>query len=225
MNLAFYTCFYGSDNNSAFKIPDIPSLTHDCYYYTNNAKILNLIKKTKWIEIYDNKQVNDDPIESCMEAKHVKVLPHMYEELKHYEYLCFMDSKLGRINEKFIEGIINDFFIEQNFALLLREHWFIHNSVWDEYYESMKQNRYKCESDKYIKYINNQIDAGLKDNTINHCACGLLIRNMKHEKIVDINETWYDHIRECGIQDQISFFFVKQMFEGNVHSFEDIPFV
>ena len=34
LNLAFYTCFYGSINNVAFKIPEIPSLKYKCYYYT-----------------------------------------------------------------------------------------------------------------------------------------------------------------------------------------------
>jgi hypothetical protein len=27
-----------------------------------------------------------------------------------------------------------------------------------------------------------------------------------------INEEWYKNILECGIQDQVSFFFVKQLF-------------
>ena len=39
--------------------------------------------------------------------------------------------------------------------------------------------------------------------------------NMKHNKINTINTTWYQHIKECGIQDQISFFFVKQLFNDS----------
>jgi hypothetical protein len=52
-----------------------------------------------------------------------------------------------------------------------------------------------------------------------------VIRNMKHEKIQKINNTWYNHIQECGIQDQISFFFVKQLFEGCIYPFTEIPFL
>ena len=44
MNLAFYTYFYGSDNNVAFKIPVIPSLKYNCYYYTNNKTMIEKIK-------------------------------------------------------------------------------------------------------------------------------------------------------------------------------------
>ncbi len=48
---------------------------------------------------------------------------------------------------------------------------------------------------------------------------------MKHEIINELNNTWYKHILECGIQDQISFFFVKQLFEPFIHPFTEIPFV
>lgn len=40
MNLAFYTCFYGSDVNTSFKIPEIPSLKYNCYYFTKNHSMI-----------------------------------------------------------------------------------------------------------------------------------------------------------------------------------------
>lgn len=224
MDLAFYTYFYGSNNNSAFKIPVIPSTKYNCYYYTNNITIFDKLKNTKWIGIYHDIQTNDDLIESCMAGKHVKTSPHKYDELKNYTYLCFLDSKLEAINETFVEEFIIKYFINNNYALLLREHFFIKNSVVKEYNESMKQERYKLEGDKYRKYIQNQVNLGLSANTPHHAACGFLIRNMKHTKINKINETWYKHIQECGIQDQISFFFVKQLFRGYIHFFTEIPF-
>lgn len=225
MNLAFYTCFYGNNNNLAFKIPEIPSLKYNCYYYTNNKIILEMLKLTKWIYIYDDKPVSDALIESCMISKHIKTSPHEYKELKEYDYTCFLDSKLQKIDEKFVEKFIDKYFLKQNYALLLREHPFIYSSVWNEYNESMLQERYRIESQKYKNYINKQISNGLSEITKHHCACGLLIRNMKHEKINEINTVWYKHIEECGIQDQISFFFVKQLFDGYIYSFTEIPFL
>lgn len=225
MNLAFYTYFYGSNNNPAFKIPETPSLKYKCYYYTNSLFILELLKNTNWIGIFDNKPTNDDIIESCMVGKHIKTKPNEYFELSNYDYLCFLDSKLAKVNETFVEEFINKYFIEQNYALLLREHWFIHNNVWNEYNECMKQHRYTLESDKYKNYINNQTKNGLSEVTKNHCACGFLIRNMKHSKINELNNTWYQHIQECGIQDQISFFFVKQLFNDDILSFTENPFL
>jgi hypothetical protein len=225
-NLAFYTYFFGSNNNPAFNIPELPSLQYNCYYYTNNMDIIEQIKNTKWIGIYDEKPTVDDLIESCMVGKHIKSMPHEYQELNGYDYLCFLDSKLDKVSETFVENYIYKYFIEQNYALLLRKHWFINNKVWDEYNESMGQHRYRIESEKYKSYITNQLKNGLSDNVPNHCACGFLIRNMKHEKMIEINTTWYKHIQECGIQDQISFFFVKQLFNSEyILPFIEIPFV
>lgn len=184
------------------------------------------LQNTDWIGIYHDKQTKDDVIESCMVGKHIKAMPHEYNELKDYDYLCYMDSKLELVSETFVEEFIVKYFIEQNYALLLREHWYIHNNVWNEYNDSMMyHHRYRLESEKYQEYIKNQVNNGLSDITEHHCATGLLIRNMKHEKMIDLNTTWYEHIQQCGIQCQISFFFVKQLFDGYIHSFTDNPFV
>jgi hypothetical protein len=206
-------------------IPELPSLKYKCYYYTNNETIFNNLKHTNWIGIYDNKPTNDDLIESCMVGKHIKVMPHEYTELNEYDYLCFLDSKLEKVSEEFVENFITKYFIKQNYALLIRKHWFINDNIWNEYNQSMLQERYSIEREKYKIYIVNQIKAGLSETTHQHCACGFLIRNMKHDKINTINTTWYQHIKECGIQDQISFFFVKQLFNDYIYPFTEIPFV
>ena len=225
LNLAFYTYFYGSNQNASFKIPSIPSLHYKCYYYTNNKTLIKQLNKTKWIGIYDDKPTHDDEIESCMVGKHIKTMPHKYKELKNYDYLCYLDSKLNKVSEKFVEKMINKYCIQQNYALLLREHWHVHDNVWNEYNLSMRQDRYVKQSHQYRKYIQKQIDNGLSETVKKHCACGFLIRNMKHPHMVDINTTWYKHIQECGIQDQISFFFVQQLFPKDIHAFTEIPFV
>ena len=142
-NLAFYTYFYGSDHNPAFKIPELPSLKYKCYYYTNNQSIFGMLKDTNWIGIYIDISINDDLIQSCMIGKYLKTMPQEYNELKEYDYLCFLDSKLDKVNEQFVEYFIHKYFIENNYALLLRKHWFIQDNVWNEYHESMKQNNIK----------------------------------------------------------------------------------
>lgn len=222
-NLAFYTCFYGSNENVAFQIPEVPSVKYNCYYYTNNTHMMKLLKNTNWIGILDDNPTTDDLIESCRVGKEVKVLPENFKELKNYHYTCFLDSKLAKVSETFVESYINQFFIEKNYALILRTHWFIGGNVWDEYDEST-QPRYLIEKEKYKAYILKRIENGLSETTATHCACGFLIRNMQHEQTKLINNTWYEHIQECGIQDQISFFFVKQLFSNYIHSFTKNPF-
>lgn len=73
-NLAFYTYFYGTDSNEAFKIPELSSLKYKCYYYTNNIIIIELLKATEWIAIYDEKLMTDDLVQSSMVGKHLKVM-------------------------------------------------------------------------------------------------------------------------------------------------------
>ena len=51
---------------------------------------------------------------------------------------------------------------------------------------------------------------------------------MKHPDIIKINESWYSHIQECGMQCQISFFFAKQPYQDVIMGVDDIfnkPFV
>jgi hypothetical protein len=234
-DLAFYTYFYGGNNNIAFTIPKIPSFKYKCYYYTNNKSLYDMLQHTHWISIFVDKPTKDDvktttyyeqkSIESCMAGKHIKAVPEDFQELKEHDYLCFLDSKLDKINDAFIEQHIQTYFIEKNYALLLREHPFIKNSVWQEYEVSMHQERYRLESQSYKTYINNQLNTGLKDEINQHCTTNLLLRNMKHEKINDLNNTWYAHIQECGIQCQISFFFVKQLFDDCIFPFAESPFI
>jgi len=224
-SLAFYTCFYGANNNIAFKIPDVPSDTYDCYYYTNNLDLLKEIKKTKWKGVYDNKEVYTDSNLSAMQSKYVKSVPHKVSPLNNYDYTCYLDSKLAKVSEEFVIKSIEEHFIKGSYALLLREHEFIKDNVWNEYNESMKQERYKKESDKIKSYIYKQLKEGLSEKTDKHCQTGLLLRNMKHSKISEINDTWYAHIQECGIQCQVSFFFVKHGFNEYILPFSENPFV
>jgi hypothetical protein len=187
--------------------------------------MIKQLENTNWIGIFHDCPTNDDLIESCMVGKHIKTMPHEYAELKSYDYLCFLDSKLNNVNEKFVENFINKYFIQQNYALLLRQHWFVNNYVIDEYTESMKQYRYQLQDTKIKNYISNQAKRGLSLVTPNHCACHFLIRNMKHEKMIQINTEWFNHVQECGIQDQISFFFVKQLFNDIIYPFTESPFL
>ena len=87
-----------------------------------------------------------------------------------------------------------------------------------------KSHVLKCIFLKIKNYISNQAKRGLSLVTPTHCACCFLIRNMKHEKMIQINTEWFNHVQECGIQDQISFFFVKQLFNDCIYPFTELPY-
>ena len=232
MNIAYYTYFYGSDDNQAFSIPDIPSTKYPCFYFTNNRSMFNTLENTPWIGIFIDKPTTDDIIQSNMEGKHVKVLPHEYKELRDFDYTVMFDSKAGLINEGFVEGAIQTLFVNNTFAMTMREHWFYQNrkkdeyeSIWNEYEVAMQCDRYKIQKDQYKSYIDEQLSRGFSHKTKDHCACGFIIRNMKHPKIKVIDYTWYSHVLQCGIEDQISFFFAKQPFMDYIYSFRDNPYL
>ena len=217
LNLAFYTYFFGTNDNPAFAIPNVPYLKYKCYYYTNNKTIFEKLKETEWICIFIDIEFKDDVFEPNMYGKHLKAMPQEYQELKDYDYLCFFDSKINNLNVNFIEDNIHKYFIDDNKALILRLHEFITGyNVWSEFYLSMHQPRYHIDHDKYLNYINKQLNIGFNAEDYYHCNTGFLIRNMKHTKIIELNSTWYNHIQECGIQCQISFFFIKQLFKDYI---------
>ena len=221
--IAFYTVFIGSNKNIAFKSTQIPSNFYDCYYYTNNKEIIESLKDTKWIIKYIDNKITDDEIKSCMDAKHVKILPNLYNELNKYEYTVFFDNKLvinSNIHE--IEKLIDTKMV--NKSMLLRRHEFIKPNVLDEYKESMKQARYQKQNLQYMNYINSQVSNGLSLTTKDHFRCGFIIRKNSSPVVKEINETWYKHLNDCGIQDQISFFFVKQLFPNDIGIIEHKEF-
>jgi hypothetical protein len=220
LNLCFYTYFYGSDNNISYKIPPIPSSKYKCYYYTNNKILLEKLKNTKWIGVYDSVNTTDDMIDSAMKSKRVKALPQLYSNLNTYDYTVMYDSKYMLINELVIEELIETYCINNNYALLIRKHPFI-NDVFGEFNESLKQERYLIQKEKMLNYINKQLNNGLKEKTGNHSATGFIIRNMKHPEINNINNTWYTHILDCGIECQISFFFVTQLYIDYIYTFDN----
>jgi hypothetical protein len=225
LNLAFYTYFIGSDNNPAFLIPVMPTLKYKCYYYTNNKTIFERLKDTNWIRIFIDIETTDDIYESNMFGKHLKAMPHEYKEIKDYDYLCYLDNKLPELSDEFIENHIQKYFINDKYALILRQHPILNNYIWSEYTLSMYQPRYKNDCNRYFNYIVNQMSSGkFVDEDKYHCTCSFLLRNMKHEKIIELNSTWYNHIQECGIQDQISFFFVKQLFADYILPIKERPF-
>jgi hypothetical protein len=211
--LAFYTVFVGSDNNPSFMIPEVPSEKYESYYFTNNKNILKKIEDTKWIPVYLEIDETDDEIYSCMKAKDVKILTHKFEQLRDYQYTCFLDSKLPKVSETIVQRLIYKFFILEDSAMALRRsNIVLEANVYKEFDESMKQSRYVRQAERYKEYIEEQKEKGFSTVTDDHFACGFIIRNMRHPKVKEINETWYEHLKNCGIQDQISFFFAKQKF-------------
>lgn len=207
-NLAFYTVFTGNLDTSGYHIPQIQK-GYDNYFYTNNEQLFEILNDSAWIPRLIKEKTGDDYISSTMDSKRLKVNPFLTEELPEYDFTCFRDTKIDTISLPKILNIIKD----GSYAMALREHWFVKPRVLDEFKESMLQPRYESQKEQILAYIYKMQSNGLTLETSYHLACGFILRNMRHKNVRKIGETWQEHINECGIQDQISMFFVKQLFD------------
>ena len=53
-----------------------------------------------------------------------------------------------------------------------------------------------------------------------HFQCGFLLYNLKHPQCTAIQNIWMSHIQRCGIQDQISMYYVAQRFPNSIGEFK-----
>lgn len=206
--IAFYTVFCGDNSNIANRIP-APPKDKDCYFFSNNKETLGKAQLAKWTPVYLNIPIKNNDIQSAMDSKHLKACPHLYPDLAKYHYTVYLDSKLNVEYNKVIT-LINKY---RNYPFMMRRHEFLSGSVHNEFNLAMDQPRYLAQKEQYQQYIKDQTNAGLQDTTPDHLQTGFIIRNMQHPITSKIGETWHSHIQKCGIECQISFYFVKQLFE------------
>ena len=225
MKIAFYSCFFGNDTNDRNRIPKCPSLHNDCYFFTNNPNTYSALENTGWKGVYlgDKIPVKSNATESAMDAKHLKACPYMYKELQNYDATCYIDSSLTITSLSQIITMAEETFKYSNYWMIIARHPFI-SETWlpsarNEFNNAMLQPRYAVERENYEKYMSEQIASGLLETDDIHFATGFIIRKNCMEAR-HLGEIWYHHIKMCGIECQISFFFVQQMFKGGIYGIE-----
>lgn len=215
--LAYYTCFFGDINNMSFLIPKLPSTEHDCYYFTNNHTMYGLLMNTDFIPVLVDYAINCDSNElDIMKSKHVKCNLFDLNLLNSYEYICWFDNKLEVFHEN-IEATVNELQNSEQ-SIVLVKHPFCekYNNIWDEYNLSISSEKYKREAEKYVNYINAMINNGYKqENKGYYPYSGLFIRkNNQISKSFSLD--WFNNIGQCGIQCEISLFFVLQDYNDKI---------
>jgi len=209
--LAYYTCYFGGISNYSRLIPPIPSLKNDCYYFTNDKDIYNRLENTRWIRVLLDIPIHNCHVKDSMEPKFIRCCPHLFDQLKNYEYLCWFDSKIKVFEDKVDELV--DILSKGDKCIVLTKHPYSNkfNSVWDEFNLAMEYDKYRAQKDQNIAYINKQLANGFSDKiNIHYCATWTLKKMCK--KTEEFGELWYENIKECGIECQISLQFVQQKF-------------
>lgn len=209
-NLAVYTTYCGTNQNTTFcgkHYTNYPS-----YFISNNQGALETAEQKGWIPLYlEGYEPVDDPIISATQAKVAKALPHRFPELAEYDFLFYSDDKY-KISEELIPGLAASLRANRS-PLAMKHHPWLPANVLYEYTESLFQKRYCDQRQMMMEYITSQLREGLKLEAKNHYTTMCILRDMRHPDAQNINEAWFSHIGQCGIECQISFFFIAQLFQ------------
>lgn len=215
--LCYYTCYFGGDKNYSKMIPFMPSQIYDCFFYTNNREIYDLLEcgagsvsGKKYIAIF----VDDPPIFNCIvldafSSKEYKTSPDCFSELSGYEYTCWFDTKLDVYEDKVLIAIES---MESEHKLIcMTKHPYsdTFTTVWDEYNLAIQYDKYNSEKEKYSAFILDKIANGFSEHISIHYTTSFILRKMC-EETGNIGELWYEYICKCGINCQISFDFIAQ---------------
>ena len=220
--LAFYSCMIGSVANPRYLFPELPSRDFPCFMFSNNKSYLSQLqeKNGQWncILVEDTNGINiEDQVECAMLSKYYKSCPYSLEQLQEYKYTCYFDTTL-LVDEQKVLRYIQEILPYSNYKWITTPHPFLSACVWNEYREAMLQERYRRDSDKYRRYIETKIEEGWKDTMRCHYATGFHIRE-NCDIVREICEEWYTEIKKCGIECQISFFFIAQKWERIIGSY------
>ena len=207
-NTAIYSCYYGPDSEKTFLQKEYEGF--DCYFVTNNKSVADQAHKKKWTVIFDNLEISDSKSVNAFNSKKVKCMPHIYSELKKYKYLIYVDDKKvfdpNLLLKYGLKSLNNDG------SLSLRLHPSNYTNIWCEFGMALLQERYRINKSIMYDYINNMLSLGYKEYGDIYWT-SLIIRDMSHYDTFKINELWYKEVVKCGIECQISFFFIAQNFK------------
>jgi hypothetical protein len=209
--VAIYSTYMGKSNNKTFKRRKIDK-TIDHYFISNNRQILDSAQEDGWHCIELNLPESGNRILSAQQSKIAKALPHLFPQLNQYDYSLYVDDKID-----FNSALLWDWIplIEaKEGMIMIRCHPDLKNNVLNEFATSMIQARYQAQKEQMAEYISRKVDQGYQLRVDKMYWTSAILRNMKHPRINEFNEFWYDEIVSCGIECQISFDFVAQKYSG-----------
>jgi hypothetical protein len=226
ISLAYYTVSTGDNDNAATVVKDAPSRVFDCYFFTDNEQTRDAAARRGWKAVMIDGPPVRDAIGSCMKSKSLRTRPQLQRELQSYRYLVMIDSKIvHEVHDVRTLQVIAS--LQPNKSIVHRQHFGFAKppySVWAEFDLSMEQERYRLQANQMRHYINTMTAAGYNATKVDaHLMGGYIIRDMRHPQTAGIGDIWYQNILSCGIQDQISLFFVHQMFHDAFHVIPPYP--
>lgn len=210
MKIAVYSNFYGGDHLVGANTNTTPvGNLYPHFFYTNNALAHHRASVAGWTAVSVPTPVSHDNAVSNMQCKQEKVLPHLIPELRAYDILIYRDAKMKGLDFSMLPKILARLEETDSCAAFV-----VHpRGVIDEVVESMFQPRYLKDRQRIVSYVEEELAAGWSAKLPIHHGCNISVRNQRHADIEAMNTTWWSHIQRCGVQDQVSFHFICQMFK------------
>ena len=149
-----------------------------------------------------------------LQAKYVKILSHQIPELATCDRVLYMDSKLEYTNETVSEL----FGYEHRCVTLFRHPWRTFRGAYmQEVGDSYNQGRYlrfKKAIEEQIKYHHHESLDGVM-----HLG-GTHVTNLRNEKAIRFQESWWNETLAYSIQDQLSLFWQLKPFQRCISSWQ-----
>jgi hypothetical protein len=171
-NILIVSCFFGKSN---VKVYAAPAATN-CYFFSNNGEIKSEAEIKGWSFIKIDFPLQDDTLESALQAKYVKFLMFLndYPEFKKFDKILYYDHKVfikdGDVSKLLIVAEENP-----NTNIIIRRHERYRKTIFDEIEEASGQERYQRHMKETIEFVNDKIkNDGVLDETP-VCNTGLIL--------------------------------------------------
>ena len=218
--IAYVTGVFG--NIKGDNIPSLPS-QYNSYYVTNNTELAKNAQIKGWIPVIvnlrepDTEDITDKYIYWCTKSKYFKVFPQEYLQGKKYDFIVYFDNTFN-VNVKNVNKHIQNWDIKN--SVVFHKHPFLCCGADIELKESLKQDRYVRQKHLIYKYISDEVEKGYVINGERHFQCGFIIYNLNKPDTYIFQNMWMEHNKRCGIEDQVSLYFVAQRFPNSIGEFK-----
>ena len=218
-NVAYVTGWVGDEATlkKMARIPPVP-LKNQSYFVSNNRHVLQKASLQGWKTTY-YEVMTDEALKTASEAekqvfwtnagKRMKVFPQSFISDREYHFVAWLDNKWNW-NTVGTEDAIARW--NPDTVVQFHRHEFVCCGADLEYKASMPQPRYYLQRKQYQNYMYQEVSKGFLLNGPRHPCATYILYNLRHNASADFQNTWFDHIQRCGIQDQISLYFVAQRF-------------
>ena len=214
--VAFVTGYTGHSTNA--NIPVVPSRGNS-FFINNLDALAERAHAEGWVPVHIDMGTIDllDYVQTTMAGKPMKVFPQTFvPNGTQYDFVVWFDNKFN-VNVKGTFDVVHAW--DPVHAVVMHKHPFLCCGADLEFMESMKQDRYLKQKHQYLKYIAEEQVQGFPVHGERHFQTGFIVYNLHHEDTQSIQSMWMGHIHRCGIQCQISMYFVAQRFPTSIGEF------